>query len=103
MTTMVIVSFGPSDCKVCGGGGGRAEVFGLACAWASSDGCSGRKLEATTALGMTDTMSGSREARRTVFSLQVWLTQMTWSTSLRVNLSNLLVKILAASAKPKRL
>lgn len=31
--------------------------------------CKGRKLEATTALGMTETINGSREARRTVFSL----------------------------------
>ena len=30
----------------------------------------------------------------------VWLTQMTWSTSLKVNFNNLFVRILAASAKP---
>lgn len=60
----------------------------------------GLKFSATTAFGITLTMRGSREARRTVFSLHVCDTQMTWSTSLKVNLSNLLVKILAASAKP---
>ena len=64
-------------------------------------------------------MSGSRDARKTVFSLldlpvsgavskdlnypyHVWLTQITWSTSLNVNFKSLFVKILAASAKPKR-
>lgn len=64
MTTMVIVSRGPSCWG--GGGGGRASYgFILRFFWRAS----GWKFSATTALGITDTMSGSREARRTVFSL----------------------------------
>ena len=37
--------------------------------------------------GMTDTRPGGLQARSTVFSLLVWLTQMAWCTSARVNLS----------------
>lgn len=60
MATMVIVSFGP---KCCGGPGALLRR-------GSIESCdSGRKFSATTALGMTETMSGSRDARRTQFSL----------------------------------
>ena len=57
----MIVSFGPITCGA--GRGSWPEVF-------STDGYDrGRKFSATSALGMTDTMRGSKEARRTVFSL----------------------------------
>ena len=61
---MVMVSCGPSCWG--GGGGGRAS-----CGFILRFFCraSGRKFSATTALGITDTMRGSREARKTVFSL----------------------------------
>ena len=64
MTTMVIVSWGPSCWG--GGGGGRAS-----CGFILRFFCraSGWKFSATTALGITETIRGSREARRTVFSL----------------------------------
>jgi hypothetical protein len=52
--------------------------------------------------GMTDTAAGCRLARSTVFSLLVWLTQMTCCTSASTALMSLLVAMLAASAKPNR-
>ena len=76
------------------------------------------KRAASTAFGMTLTLStprqqrmtrlaaagahrsGATSARRTVFALLVWLTQMTWHVSASVNCSVLLVKMLLASAKP---
>ena len=54
-------------------------------------------------LGMTWTRAGGRPARRTVFSRLVWLTQITACTSAKTPLSSLLVRMLAASAKPNRL
>jgi hypothetical protein len=102
MTTMVMISVGPSARGV--GEVGREPTYWRVSARLSelvvSEWDSGWKFSATTALGMTLTMSGSSDARRTVFSLHVCDTHMTWSTSLRVNLSSLLVSILAASAKP---
>jgi hypothetical protein len=89
---MVIVSLGP---KV------RGIAAVLPSSASASECDSGRKFSETTALGMTETISGSSEARRTVFSLQVCETQIMWSTSLKVNLRSLLVRILAASANPK--
>lgn len=69
MTTMVMVSFGPTGCE--GSGGGGSKLF-LSLCWAiscASPGCRGRKLEATTAFGIADTARGFSEARRVVFSL----------------------------------
>ena len=63
---------------------------------------SGLNLEVSTALGITKTRSGGRQARRTVFSLLMCDTQMTACTSQSVHLRSLLVQMLAASAKPKR-
>ena len=67
MTTMVIVSCGPRCWD--GRGGGRAsrllEDDSLLLALESK----GLKLSATTALGITETINGSKDARRTVFSL----------------------------------
>lgn len=67
MTTIVMRSFGLRGAVVTGGGGGRSGIvdFGLS----TSCGSSGRKLEATTALGMTETIKGSSDALSTVFSL----------------------------------
>ena len=57
---MVIMSFGP---RRWGEGSGAKPAPG-------EDGESlGWKFSATTALGMTETINGSSEARRTVFSL----------------------------------
>ena len=44
---------------------------------------SGQKRAASTALGITDTRCGGTAERSTVFSLAVWLTQMTWLVSAR--------------------
>lgn len=88
---MVIVSLGPNV---------RGMTIVLPSSVSASEYDSGRKFSETTALGMTETISGSSEARKTVFSLQVCETQITWSTSLRVNFRSLLVRILAASANP---
>jgi hypothetical protein len=54
------------------------------------------------ALGITDTSEGSKAALKTVFSFEVWETQMTWPASMSANLRSLLVWILDASANPKR-
>lgn len=61
----------------------------------------GAKFSDTTALGITETMFGSKAARSTVFSLHVCETHITWSMSESVNFSNLFVRIDPASAKPK--
>lgn len=53
-------------------------------------------------LGMTDTEAGGTHALSTVFSLLVWLTHTTWCTSARKSFRALLVRMLAASAKPNR-
>lgn len=66
MTTMVIMSLGP---RRCGDASGAKDTLG------EVGQSRGRKFSATTALGMTETMRGSSEARRTVFSLLL----MTWS------------------------
>lgn len=70
---MVIGSLGPRGWALVGGGGGGGSewLLLLVVATAYSEGWRGLKLEATTALGMTLTMRGSNEARRTVFSLLV--------------------------------
>lgn len=62
---MVIVSSGPI-----GGGDGRGSE-GEVGIWSGTRGVydKGRKFSATTAFGMTETIKGSNEARRTVFSL----------------------------------
>ena len=41
----------------------------------------GVNMVVSTAFGMADTMWGEMDARSTVFSLDVWLTQITWSTA----------------------
>jgi hypothetical protein len=51
---------------------------------------------------MTYTRPGGTQARSTVFSLEVCDTQMAACTSARLNLSTLLVRMEAGSAKPKR-
>lgn len=58
---MVMVSFGPMRCGTSDGGASGLLGRGLYDL--------GRKFSATTALGITDTISGSRDARKTVFSL----------------------------------
>lgn len=58
------------------------------------------QLPGTAPLGMTDTVSGGRQARSTVFSLLVWLTHTTACTSASTALSSLLVAMEAASANP---
>mmetsp|Transcript_4398 Transcript_4398/g.9892 ORF Transcript_4398/g.9892 Transcript_4398/m.9892 type:complete len:279 (+) Transcript_4398:3-839(+) len=63
---------------------------------------SGANLVVSTALGMAETRVGCTAARRTRFSLQVWDTQITWSTSERVAVRALLMWMEARSAKPKR-
>mmetsp|Transcript_546 Transcript_546/g.1930 ORF Transcript_546/g.1930 Transcript_546/m.1930 type:complete len:218 (-) Transcript_546:426-1079(-) len=63
---------------------------------------SGVNTAVSTALGMTNTRSGSNPARSTVFSLLVWETQMTAWMSHRVNLRSLFVWTLLESWKPKR-
>lgn len=50
---------------------------------------------------MTETRCGGMHARSTVFSLDVCETHTTWCTSASVNLSTLLVRMDATSAKPK--
>ena len=69
---MVIGSPGPMGWL--GSGGGGNSVPFAPCNWASfaSCGCNGRKFDATTAFGMTETASGLREARSVVFSL-LWV------------------------------
>jgi hypothetical protein len=88
MTTIVIGSSGPIGRGDRGGSGGELRVWSggrVVCD-------NGQKFSATTAFGMTETINGSSEARRTVFSLlglvsrlsqqiqgmtdQVWLTQI---------------------------
>jgi len=51
------------------------------------------KRVASTAFGITLTVSGSTAARSTVFSRAVFDTHTTWSTSVNVNLSSLLTSI----------
>ncbi len=63
---MVMVLLGPSAGRI--EEAGAAELKASKVGWHPGD-AGGRKLEATTAFGMTDTMRGSRGARRTVFSL----------------------------------
>lgn len=65
MTTTVIVSSGPIGV---GDGRGSAGELGI---WSGALGVydNGQKFSATTAFGITDTIRGSKEARRTVFSL----------------------------------
>lgn len=68
---IVIGSPGRSGWLGSGGGGSRAS-FEEPWRWedlASSWGWRGRKLLGTRALGITETASGFREARRVVFSL----------------------------------
>jgi hypothetical protein len=43
----------------------------------------GRKFSATTAFGITDTMSGSSDARRTVFSLLLGVSEVAWKEQTR--------------------
>ena len=65
MTTIVMVSCGPRGCAT---GAAWNEVFEeLAFAYAGCD--TGRKFSATTAFGITETIKGSSDALRTVFSL----------------------------------
>ena len=67
---MMVIGSPGLMCWLWSGGGGNRVPF-APWSWASfaSCGCSGRKFDATTALGMTETASGLREARRVVFSL----------------------------------
>lgn len=53
-------------------------------------------------MGMTLTRAGGRHARSTVFSLLVWLTQITALASASAAFSSLFVAMEEASAKPKR-
>lgn len=76
------------------------------------------KHTVSTAFGTTDTISGNRDALKTVFSLLedkekislslplshtnlVYETHMTWSISVKTTSNNLLVIIELPSAKPK--
>lgn len=61
----------------------------------------GVKAEVSVAFGITLTRSGAILARSTVFSREVLLTQITWSTVRRLHCNILLMWIDAASAKPK--
>lgn len=65
---IVIGSSGPIGWLGSGGGGSKAD-WEFCDRRMASPACIGRKLEATTAFGMTETLSGFRLARRVVFSL----------------------------------
>lgn len=65
----VIGSPGPRGWLGSGGGGSKAPFSLCRCNDLTSWGCRGRKLLATTAFGMTDTLNGLRLARSVVFSL----------------------------------
>jgi len=64
---MLMISCGPKWCGIGFGNG----MFAVPLCKLRIGECDerGRKFSATTAFGMTDTISGSRDARRTVFSL----------------------------------
>lgn len=61
---------------------------------------SGVKSVGSTALGITDTISGFRAARSTVFSLLVYDTHTMWLVSHSVTVRSLLVNTELTSAKP---
>lgn len=63
---------------------------------------SGVKSVDSTAFGITDTISGLRAARSTVFSLLVYDTHTIWLVSHSVIVRSLLVSTELISAKPKR-
>jgi hypothetical protein len=64
---------------------------------------SGIKRVQSTALGITLIISGFRKALRVRFSLEVWDTEIAWSTSLRLNLTILFRLMQAISSNPNRL
>jgi hypothetical protein len=66
------------------------------------NGSPGVNSEETTAFGITETCSGRSEALRTVFSLDVCETQMTWLISDNVNFNSLFVSIEEISSKPNK-